>query len=228
MNLETLAQDMPLAGWEKPIPLRNGIEQHAHHHYPASCLPSIIYNAVMEYQQYGQQPVPLIACSALANVSLACQTLANIARDTVLVSPVSLYFLVIAKSGDRKTIADHTLSHAIRQWEQQTRQKLTPYVKVARALHQTWYAEKEGMLGQIRRAKLSPDIGVLKEKFADLLAEEPPIPLLPTLFLKTPPRKPLPHTWRTAGLALRSGAMKAVSSWAVTECKATPPSLSRY
>lgn len=39
---------------------------------------------------------------------------------------VSRHDPVIAKSGDRKTIADHTLSHAIRQWEQQTRQKLTP------------------------------------------------------------------------------------------------------
>jgi hypothetical protein len=43
-----------------------------------SCLPPRTQNAVVSYQRYGQQPLPLIACSALANVSLACQTLANV------------------------------------------------------------------------------------------------------------------------------------------------------
>ena len=67
--------------------------------YPVEAIPSIIRDAVSSYQKYGQQSLALIACSALANVSLACQTLANVARDKYLVSPVSLYFLSIANSG---------------------------------------------------------------------------------------------------------------------------------
>lgn len=39
--------------------------------YPVDALPSIIRNAVSAYHKYGQQPLPLIACGALANVSLA-------------------------------------------------------------------------------------------------------------------------------------------------------------
>lgn len=79
MSLKTLAHnDTPLTDWKKPIPLLSGMDQRIYYPYPTDCLPSVIYNAVMAYQRYGQQPVPLIACSALANVSLACQTLANL------------------------------------------------------------------------------------------------------------------------------------------------------
>ena len=86
--------------WEAPVELTP--EQTSQAPYPTDALPSIIRNAVNSYQQYGQQPLPLIACSALANVSLACQNLANVARDSLLVSPVSLFFIVIANSGREK------------------------------------------------------------------------------------------------------------------------------
>lgn len=67
--------------------------------YPVQALPAVVRQAVVAYQQYGQQPLSLVACSALASVSLACQAMANIARDSYLVSPVSLYFLTVAQSG---------------------------------------------------------------------------------------------------------------------------------
>ncbi len=63
--------------WQKPIPLID--ENQNQQPYPIDSLPSIIKDAVLSYQQYGQQPIPLIACSALANLSLSCQSLANIA-----------------------------------------------------------------------------------------------------------------------------------------------------
>jgi len=84
--------------WPIPIPLVNADTEQLPP-YPIETLPAIVRDAVITYQQYGQQPLPLIACSALANVSLACQTLANVARDNLLISPVSLYFIVIANSG---------------------------------------------------------------------------------------------------------------------------------
>ena len=87
--------------WQQPIPLID--ENQNQRPYPIDSLPSIIKDAVLSYQQYGQQPIPLIACSALANLSLSCQSLANIARDHLLVSPISLYFLVVAQSGERKS-----------------------------------------------------------------------------------------------------------------------------
>ena len=83
--------------WQMPTVFKQEHDESAP--YPADALPSIIREAACSYQKYGQQPLPLIACSALANVSLACQTLANVARDNLLVSPVSLYFLCVSGSG---------------------------------------------------------------------------------------------------------------------------------
>lgn len=91
--------------WNHPRPLLPALEPETQ--YPIDALPPMLRNAVTSYQHYGQQPVALVACSALANLSLACQALANVARDRYLVSPVSLYFLVVAQSGERKSAADN-------------------------------------------------------------------------------------------------------------------------
>ena len=57
--------------WTAPLPLCNELGQMLP--YPVDALPTLIRNAVINYQHYGQQPLPLIACSALANVSLAAK-----------------------------------------------------------------------------------------------------------------------------------------------------------
>lgn len=104
--------------------------------YPIQALPSIIKNAVVDFQNYGRQPIPLVASSALANISLACQTMANVARDNVLISPISLYFLSLAISGERKSQTDNAFSLAAHQWEKQIREELIDEILIAKMLHQ--------------------------------------------------------------------------------------------
>ena len=70
--------------WEVPIPFAVTMQEESA--YPLQALPSILQKTVSDYQQYGQQPISLIACGALANVSLACQSLANVARDHLVAS----------------------------------------------------------------------------------------------------------------------------------------------
>src|SRR5579872_5443789 len=94
--------------WAEPIPLIHEYEKSSP--YPIRSLPGLIRDAVIAYHQYGKQPLSLIGCSALAAISLSCQSLANIARDRLLVSPVSLYFLLVAQSGERKSSVDHAFS----------------------------------------------------------------------------------------------------------------------
>ena len=97
LDVEQIEQLSDSVEWEMPSVFKQDHQESTP--YPVEALPSIIRDAVCSYQKYGQQPLPLIACSALANVSLACQTLSNVARDKYLVSPVSLYFLSVAPSG---------------------------------------------------------------------------------------------------------------------------------
>ncbi|MBK6758040.1 MAG: DUF3987 domain-containing protein [Moraxellaceae bacterium] len=56
--------------------------------------------------------------SALSFVSLAAQGQVNVARDSVLCSPVSLFLMVIGESGERKSSADKFFSMPIEAWEQ--------------------------------------------------------------------------------------------------------------
>ena len=168
--------------WVEPIPLIHEYEQSLP--YPVQCFPSIIRDAITAYHQYGKQPISLIACSALSSISLSCQSLANVARDRLLVSPVSLFFLLIAESGERKSSVDRAFSQAIRQWEQEIRVKLAPQVQLAKTLHQTWFAEKIGALSQIRRNKRDGEnINSLESQSIEIDSREPSIPLLPELFI---------------------------------------------
>ncbi len=125
--------------------------------YPLNALPAIIQNAMTGYHKYGQQPIPLIACSALANVSLACQSLANIARDHYLITPVSLYFLTAGGSGERKSAADSVFSNACRRWEIALKKQRAPEILTAKTLHHAWSMEKDGLLTQIKRAMANGD-----------------------------------------------------------------------
>ena len=83
--------------WHQPTPLSEITSPETK--YPVDALPSIVQKAVISYHEYGQQPVSLISNSALANISLACQAQANVARDRYLVSPISMYFLTCGGSG---------------------------------------------------------------------------------------------------------------------------------
>ena len=191
--------------------------------YPIDSLPKIIRDAVLGYQEYGQQPLSLIACSALANVSLACQTLANVMRDPLLVSPVSIFFLMIAESGERKSAADQVFGYSIRQWEQAIRNLLAPRIKAAEASHQVWKTKKQALLLKMKKAKTIEEKQTLETELIFLANLEPAIPLLPNLFFEDATQEAmihhLAHGWPSAslwsdegGIVLNSQGLKSNTS----------------
>ena len=168
--------------WPQPVPV---VEKSTSAPYPTDALPAVVQKAVSSYHHYGQQPLPLIASSALANISLACQANANVARDHCLVSPVSLYFLTAGMSGERKSAADSVFSDASRTWENTFRQQRAPAVSAARALHHAWSMEKEGLLSQIKRTMITGDDNhELTSRLSRLMRQEPDIPLQPELYFE--------------------------------------------
>jgi putative DNA primase/helicase len=129
-------------------------------------LPAAIGKAVREYQAYGQQPAALVASSALAVVSLAAQGLADVARDERLRGPLSLNFLIIAKSGERKTAADRALGATLTDWERERADALREDMKLNRAALEAWAAEQEGIKAAIKDAvrKKPGEVNKLKER----------------------------------------------------------------
>ena len=169
--------------WHSPKPLTKVTEKE--NKYPMDALPSIAQKAVGAYHHYGQQPLSLIANSALANISLACQAQANIARDHYLVSPLSLYFLTCGSSGERKSAVDTVFSRACRQWEQDIRIKRAPDVMAAMTLYDTWKMERDAVSTQIKRAMVQNEsTRYLKSELASLMQDKPEIPLQPMLYFE--------------------------------------------
>jgi hypothetical protein len=71
--------------WPEPEPILGAGEDARP--YPLDALPPVMRKAVETYQRYGQQPLALVACSALANASLAVQGLVDVGRDQNLIGP---------------------------------------------------------------------------------------------------------------------------------------------
>jgi putative DNA primase/helicase len=138
-------------------------------------LPGAIGAAVREYQAYGQQPVALVASSALAVVSLAAQGLADVARDDRLSGPLSLNFLVIAKSGERKTAADRALGATLGEWERHRADLLSDDIKRSRSALDAWAAEQEGLKAAIKAAvrRKPEEVGTLRQRLIEHALEKP-------------------------------------------------------
>ncbi len=97
--------------------------------YPLDALPELVRQAVTEVQGFTQAPVALVAGSALAAASLACQSLADVQRAEGLTGPVGVFLLTVAESGERKTTADNLFLDPIRDWERTQAELAEPALK---------------------------------------------------------------------------------------------------
>lgn len=81
-------------------------------------LPPVMRDAVEEVRRRTQAPHELIFASALGATALACQERFDVMRPTGNISPVSLFVLTIAESGERKTTVDNWFQRPIKNVEQ--------------------------------------------------------------------------------------------------------------
>ena len=149
--------------------------------YPIEALPPVLLEAVLEYHPYGQQPLALVACAAIGNLALAAQARANVARDSTLSGPISLNFMTIAESGERKTTVDRAFGKAVRAWEREQKDAAAPDITAFKAAQQIFEAKMDGLRRGLSGAssgngKFSPE--ALEQQIKDLQAREPRPPLV--------------------------------------------------
>ncbi len=173
--------------WPEPKPLISPLADPAP--YPLDALSPTLRNAVAEYGEFGQQPVPIAAASALGTASLAAQGLVDVARDDGLCGPISLFLLTLALSGERKTSADKKFRQAIWLWQADERKRLAPDVKAGNVARDAWTAERDGIVAKIKRAaggggSKGPSIELLKAMLAGLDKTRPVPVLVPSLFIE--------------------------------------------
>jgi len=166
-------------GWPDPHPLAAKVEPEP---YPLDALPDTILAAVEEVAGFVKAPVPMVASSALAALSLAIQSHADAKRAEKLHGPVGLFLLTIADSGERKSTCDGFFTRAIRDYEEAQAEAAKPALKDHRAAIEAWEAKRGGVKEKIRQlAKDNKPTAGMESALRDLEHDKPEPPKIPRL-----------------------------------------------
>jgi putative DNA primase/helicase len=165
--------------WPPPQPLAAKVEPEP---YPLDALPDTIRAAVIEVQAFTKAPVPMVAGAALAALSLAIQSYADIKRADKLHSPVGLFLLTIADSGERKSTCDGFFTSAIRDYQAEQAELAKPEQEKHRAKLSAWEAKRTGMLDAIKQAsKGSKSTAHIERDLHQHEQDKPEAPRVPKL-----------------------------------------------
>ena len=150
--------------------------------YPLDALPDAVRCAVQEVADFVKAPIPLIATSALAALSLAIQAHTDVERAPRLSGPCGLFLLAIADSGERKSTCDGFFTTAIRDYQAQEQEAAKPLIRAYKSEHDAWEAQRSGLKEKIKSlAKEGKSCSALVQQLHDLDADEPTAPRVPRL-----------------------------------------------
>ena len=183
--------------------------------YPVEALPTIMREAVEETHAYVQAPVALIANSALACLAASCQSLINVCRDDALISPISLFILTLAESGERKTTCDSFFSQPVKETQKKLQLDMAPQVAEFKADMASWEPRVEGIQAGIKRlssaskGENTSELETMKANLALALESKPVAPKIP-LILRTDDTPEnlcyaLMHDWPSVGIISSEG-----------------------
>lgn len=166
-------------GWPDPQPMTTKTEPET---YPVEALPDTVRAAVEEVAGFVKAPVPMVASSALASLSLAIQAHADAKRADMLSGPVGLFMLTIADSGERKSTCDGFFTRSIRDYEVAEAEAAKPLLKNHRAALEAWEAKRGGIKELIRQlAKGGKSTQSAESSLRDMEHDKPEEPQVPRL-----------------------------------------------
>ncbi|WP_448684462.1 YfjI family protein, partial [Enterobacter cloacae] len=173
--------------------------------FPVHVFPQIIRNAVYEAEQQTQAPQALIAASVLGVISLACQNRIDVCRLNNLRSPVSLFLLTLADSGERKSTVDKLLMKPMYQLEEEWSKKYTQDLIVWRNEETVFNIEKKALMSKLKSdIRRNKDHSTTNERLKVLLAASPKAPVrLRQIYNDATPaaiKDSLCGRWRSIGL----------------------------
>lgn len=177
--IEVAAPCSVVHDWPELQPLIAQIEPQE---YPIDSLPAAVRCAVLEVAGFVKAPIPLIATSALAALSLAIQAHTDVQRAEKLHGPCGLFMLAIADSGERKSTCDGFFTRAIRDYEAREQEAAKPLITVYKSAHAAWEAQRSGLKEKIKAlAKDGKSSSAQARELHDLDKDEPRPPKVPRL-----------------------------------------------
>ena len=188
--------------WEEPLPF---MAPTAPAKYPLEVLPEGIRSAIKEVADFVKAPISMIASSALGAMSLAIQAEADVKRAEGLAGPSSLFILVIAESGERKSSCDSLFTNGIQRFETDAMKKAMPLLKKYEAAVQAWDVKVKGTKAQIQNLQKDGSSTDASEAILNkLIEDEPKKPRVARLFYSDTTSEELGHnlsqTWPSGGI----------------------------
>ncbi|MFP2431148.1 YfjI family protein [Enterobacter ludwigii] len=144
--------------------------------FPLSAIPPFLREAVKDVHKLTQAPIPLIVSSAISAMSLACQGLIEVRVNESVTSPVSLFLLVIANSGERKTSVDRKMLKPFYQRDADNLRQFRLKEKEHDVSQVIWREKQKGLLSQIRKAAVKGQCTRVLEQRLQALNDDIPVP----------------------------------------------------
>lgn len=99
--------------------------------FPFHVLAPSLQEVIQRVHAETQAPIHLIASSLLGTMALSCQDLYDVEPKTNMRYPISLYQMILAESGERKSTVDRRLMQSIRnletKWETEYQTQISNY-----------------------------------------------------------------------------------------------------
>jgi hypothetical protein len=145
---------------------------------PVYVLPDELQKVICYVQQETQAPSGLIASSVLGVMALACQDLFDIAPKDKLRFPISLYQVVLAESGERKSTVDKLLMKPVRDLEGKLEAQYQEEQKLYDVAIHCWQIEQKALKRAFERAVKEGEPSEKHKKLLEVcLASKPATPL---------------------------------------------------
>jgi putative DNA primase/helicase len=195
--------------WPECTPLANPRESVP---YPLGSLPPVLRDAVTEVHNYMQAPLALIATSALTACSAVVQAHCDVARDTVLKSPTSLFSLILADSGERKTAVDGLFMKPIHDYDKHHAEIGFADKQAHEAAFEAWEIQHKAVATNLAKASKEGDTKAseaTKKAMETSAAKQPKKARIPSLLIDdaTPEAvmQSLVQSWPVGYLATSEG-----------------------
>ncbi|MGR1200654.1 YfjI family protein [Aeromonas hydrophila] len=151
---------------------------------PVHVLPDELQKVIRYVQQETQAPSGLIASAVLGVMALACQDLFDIAPKDKLRFPISLYQVVLAESGERKSTVDKLLMKPVRDLEGELEVRYQEDNKRYDVAMYSWQVEQKALKKAFERAVINREPSEKhKQQLEACLASKPAAPLRKRLLL---------------------------------------------
>ncbi len=145
--------------------------------FPLAALGQEFQNVVAEIHKDSKAPIPSIVSAVLVAISLVCQGRIRIRKRPGLISPTSLWFIVVLGSGERKSsvmkIVFRAIEKFIAEQDEVHRQQMEEYANQLNA----WKAEAKGILTSIRKkSEKNEDVDEERQRLDEHNQNKPKMP----------------------------------------------------